>query len=63
MNNNVYAFGYYLGDEIYPEEATFVKAYKHPALNDVKQRRFKKAQKAGIKDIEWKFGVLKNDGQ
>ena len=59
VNNNVYAFGYYLGDGIYPEEATFVKAYKHPAPNDVSQQRFKKAQEASRKDIERAFGVLK----
>ena len=59
VNNNVYAFGYYLGDGIYPEEATFAKAYKHPASNDVSQQRFKKAQEASRKDMERAFGVLK----
>ncbi|GKA65835.1 ALP1-like protein [Tanacetum coccineum] len=45
VNNNVYAFGYYLDDGIYSEEATFVKAYKNPGSNDVKQQRFKKHKK------------------
>nr|GFA78374.1 hypothetical protein [Tanacetum cinerariifolium] len=58
VNNNVYAFGYYLGDGIYPKKATFVKAYKNPGPNDVKQQRFKKAQEAARKDIKRAFDVL-----
>ncbi|KAL7610801.1 uncharacterized protein LOC111901259 [Lactuca sativa] len=42
VNANEYKYGYYLGDEIYPEYATFVKSYTFPA--DDKRKMFKLAQ-------------------
>nr|XP_043639416.1 protein ALP1-like [Erigeron canadensis] len=56
-NDNYYARGYYLGDGIYPEYATFVKTFTDPV--DEKRILFKKKQEAARKDIERAFGVLK----
>nr|XP_043614642.1 uncharacterized protein LOC122586718 [Erigeron canadensis] len=56
-NGNHYAKGYYLGDGIYPEYATFVKTFFDPI--DEKRRLFKKKQKSTRKGIERAFGVLK----
>nr|XP_043626018.1 protein ALP1-like [Erigeron canadensis] len=49
--------GYYLGDGIYPEYATFVKTFSDPI--DEKRRHFKKKQESARKGIERAFGVLK----
>ncbi|KAI3507883.1 hypothetical protein L1887_22878 [Cichorium endivia] len=57
VNRNEYKHGYYLLDGIYPEYATFVKAYQHPV--DEKRKMFKAAQESARKDVERAFGVLK----
>nr|XP_043639066.1 uncharacterized protein LOC122610137 [Erigeron canadensis] len=57
-NGNHYEKGYYLGDDIYPEYATFVKTFSDPI--DKKIRHFKKKQESARKGIERAFGVLKN---
>ena len=56
VNGATYKHGYYLGDGIYPEWATFVKSFLY--LEDAKRIQFKKAQEAARKDIERAFGVL-----
>nr|XP_043619833.1 uncharacterized protein LOC122591639 [Erigeron canadensis] len=56
-NGNFYEKGYYLGDDIYPEYATFVKTFSDPI--DEKRRHFKKKQESARKGIERAFGVLK----
>nr|XP_043626183.1 protein ALP1-like [Erigeron canadensis] len=56
-NGNHYEKGYYLGDDIYPEYATFVKTFSDPI--DEKRRLFKKKQEWARKGIERAFGVLK----
>lgn len=57
VNQVRYKHGYYLVDGIYPEWATFVKAFTCP--NDAKRQKFKAAQESARKDIERAFGVLK----
>ena len=57
VNGNEYKYGYYLGDGIYPEYATFVKSFSFPA--DEKRKLFKLAQESARKDVERAFGVLK----
>lgn len=56
-NDNYYRAGYYLGDGIYPEYATFVKTFTDPI--DEKRKYYKKKQESARKDIERAFGVLK----
>jgi len=56
-NDNYYSRGYYLGDGIYPEYATFVKTFTDPV--DDKRKLFKKKQESARKSIERAFGVLK----
>nr|XP_043633676.1 uncharacterized protein LOC122604878 [Erigeron canadensis] len=56
-NGNFYERGYYLGDGIYPEYATFVKTFTDPI--DEKRKLFKKKQESARKGIERAFGVLK----
>ncbi|KAJ9537371.1 hypothetical protein OSB04_030104 [Centaurea solstitialis] len=56
VNGATYKHGYYLGDGIYPEWATFVKAFSYP--EDDKRIKFKGAQEAARKDIERAFGIL-----
>nr|XP_043616183.1 protein ALP1-like [Erigeron canadensis] len=56
-NRNHYEKGYYLGNDIYPEYATFVKTFSDPI--DEKRRLFKKKQESARKGIERAFGVLK----
>ena len=57
VNGNEYEYKYYLGDEIYPEYATFVKSYTFPP--DDKRKMFKLAQESARKDVERAFRVLK----
>ncbi|KAI3776597.1 hypothetical protein L1987_46383 [Smallanthus sonchifolius] len=56
-NDVEYEHVYYLADGIYPEYATFVKAYTSPIGE--KRELFKKTQESARKDIERAFGVLK----
>ncbi|XP_042448221.1 uncharacterized protein LOC122032949 [Zingiber officinale] len=56
VNGTQYTKGYYLTDGIYPEWATFVKAFRCP--EDPKRRLFKERQEAARKDVERAFGVL-----
>ncbi|XP_042404778.1 uncharacterized protein LOC121994976 [Zingiber officinale] len=56
VNGTQYTKGYYLTDGIYPEWATFVKAF--PCPEDPKRRLFKERQEAVRKDVERAFGVL-----
>nr|XP_043633098.1 uncharacterized protein LOC122604276 [Erigeron canadensis] len=48
-NGNHYEKGYYLGDDIYPEYATFVKTFSDPI--DEKRRLFKKKQESALMGI------------
>nr|KAJ0214982.1 hypothetical protein LSAT_V11C300148690 [Lactuca sativa] len=57
VNEHQYNYGYYLGDGIYPEYATFFKSFSFPA--DEKRQLFKLAQESVRKDVERAFGVLK----
>ncbi|KAJ9560123.1 hypothetical protein OSB04_005283 [Centaurea solstitialis] len=57
VNGATYKHGYYLGDGIYHEWATFVKAFSYP--EDDKRIKFKGAQEAARKDIERAFGILR----
>ncbi|XP_062199648.1 uncharacterized protein LOC133902085 [Phragmites australis] len=56
INSNRYNMGYYLGDSIYPEWATIVKAIPAPRGN--KSIHFSAMQAAVRKDVERAFGVL-----
>ncbi|XP_062205643.1 uncharacterized protein LOC133907585 [Phragmites australis] len=56
INGNRYDMGYYLGDGIYPEWATIVKAISAPRGN--KSIHFSAMQAALRKDVERAFGVL-----
>ncbi|KAJ9540516.1 hypothetical protein OSB04_027022 [Centaurea solstitialis] len=56
VNGANYKNGYYLGDEIYPEWATFVKAFSYQEY--AKRIKFKGDQEAARKDIERAFGIL-----
>ncbi|XP_062200545.1 uncharacterized protein LOC133903254 [Phragmites australis] len=57
-NNPVYDMGYYLGDGIYPDWATIVKAISAPRGN--KSVHFSAMQAAVCKDVERAFGVLQS---
>ncbi|XP_042404845.1 uncharacterized protein LOC121995074 [Zingiber officinale] len=56
VNDTAYTKGYYLTDGIYPEWATFVKAF--PCREDPKRKLFKERQESARKDVERAFGVL-----
>ncbi|KAJ9543668.1 hypothetical protein OSB04_023375 [Centaurea solstitialis] len=56
VNGATYKHGYYLGDGIYPEWATFVKVFSYP--EEDKRIKFKGVQEAARKDIERAFGIL-----
>nr|XP_043625811.1 uncharacterized protein LOC122597263 [Erigeron canadensis] len=56
VNGTDYQKGYYLVDRIYPEWATFVKAFSCP--QEPKKKKFKKYQESAQKDVEQAFGVL-----
>nr|XP_043617354.1 uncharacterized protein LOC122589167 [Erigeron canadensis] len=56
-NGNFYQRGYYLGDEIYPKYATFIKTFTDPI--DEKRKLFKKKKESARKGIERAFSVLK----
>jgi hypothetical protein len=58
VNGSHYRKGYYLADDIYPEWATFVKAYSCP--QDEKKKKFKQYQESARKDVERAFGSLQN---
>ncbi|XP_062188842.1 uncharacterized protein LOC133892125 [Phragmites australis] len=58
INGNRYDMGYYLGDGIYPEWATIVKAIPAPRGN--KSIHFSAMQAALRKDVERAFGVLQS---
>ncbi|GJR94377.1 ALP1-like protein [Tanacetum coccineum] len=49
--------GYYLADEIYPQQATFVKSFA--VANDVKHNYVKKRQESARKDVERAFSILR----
>ncbi|GKB02886.1 ALP1-like protein isoform X1 [Tanacetum coccineum] len=56
VNGKTYEKGYYLADEIYPQWATFFKAFT--IARDLKTQKFKRVQESARKDIERAFGVL-----
>ncbi|GJZ93613.1 zinc finger, CCHC-type containing protein [Tanacetum coccineum] len=56
VNEKTYEKGYYLADEIYPQWATFVKAFT--IARDLKTQKFKSVQESARKDVERAFGVL-----
>ncbi|XP_074556855.1 protein ANTAGONIST OF LIKE HETEROCHROMATIN PROTEIN 1-like [Curcuma longa] len=58
VNDTAYTKGYYLTDGIYPEWATFVKAF--PCPEDPKRKLFKERQESARKDVERAFGVLQS---
>ncbi|XP_042415432.1 protein ALP1-like [Zingiber officinale] len=58
VNGTTYTKGYYLTDGIYPEWATFVKAF--PCPEDPKRKLFKERQESARKDVERAFGVLQS---
>ncbi|KAL7593270.1 uncharacterized protein LOC111882242 [Lactuca sativa] len=57
VNGHAYKYGYYLGDGIYPDYSTLMKAYSVPRSE--KAKFFTKKQESARKDIERAFGVLK----
>ncbi|XP_052621098.1 uncharacterized protein LOC111901508 [Lactuca sativa] len=57
VNGHAYKYGYYLGDGIYPNYSTLMKAYSVPRSE--KAKLFTKKQESARKDIERAFGVLK----
>ncbi|XP_075473436.1 protein ANTAGONIST OF LIKE HETEROCHROMATIN PROTEIN 1-like [Primulina tabacum] len=58
VNVTHYTKGYYLTDGIYPEWATFVKAFPCPEYPE--RRLFKERQESARKDVERAFGVLQS---
>ncbi|XP_073138283.1 uncharacterized protein [Henckelia pumila] len=58
VNDTTYTKGYYLTYEIYPEWATFVKAF--PCPEDLKRKLFKERQEFSRKNFERAFGVLQS---
>ncbi|GJS17216.1 ALP1-like protein isoform X1 [Tanacetum coccineum] len=56
VNGKTYEKGYYLADGIYPQWATFVKAFT--IAMDLKTQKFKRVQESARKDIERAFGGL-----
>ncbi|XP_062217797.1 uncharacterized protein LOC133918041 [Phragmites australis] len=58
VNGNRYDMGYYLGDGIYPEWVTIVKAIPSPRGN--KSIHFSAMQASVRKDVERAFGVLQS---
>ncbi|XP_042379961.1 uncharacterized protein LOC121972344 [Zingiber officinale] len=57
-NDTAYTKSYYLTDGVYPEWATFVKAF--PCPEDPKRKLFKERQEYARKDVERAFGVLQS---
>ncbi|XP_052620997.1 uncharacterized protein LOC128126878 [Lactuca sativa] len=57
VNRHAYKYGYYLGDGIYPDYSTLMKAYSVPRSE--KAKFFTKKQESARKDIKRAFGVLK----
>ncbi|XP_023756109.2 uncharacterized protein LOC111904591 [Lactuca sativa] len=57
VNGHAYKYGYYLGDGIYSDYSTLMKAYSVPRSE--KAKLFTKKQESARKDIERAFGVLK----
>ncbi|XP_023768374.1 uncharacterized protein LOC111916960 isoform X1 [Lactuca sativa] len=58
VNKVKYKHGYYLADEIYPNWATFVKAFTY--LDDDKRKKFNATHESARRDLEQIFGVLKS---
>ncbi|XP_071719412.1 uncharacterized protein [Rutidosis leptorrhynchoides] len=56
INGVEYKRGYYLADGIYPQWASFVKAYSRAA--DPKSKYFSRKQSKARKDVERTFGIL-----
>ncbi|XP_071718698.1 uncharacterized protein [Rutidosis leptorrhynchoides] len=56
INGVEYKRGYYLADRIYPQWASFVKAYSSVA--DPKSKYFSRKQSKAGKDVERTFGIL-----
>ncbi|XP_071686950.1 uncharacterized protein [Rutidosis leptorrhynchoides] len=56
INGVEYKRGYYLADGIYPQWASFVKAYSSAA--DPKSKYFSRKQSKARKDVERTFGIL-----
>ncbi|XP_023742259.1 uncharacterized protein LOC111890367 [Lactuca sativa] len=57
VNGHAYRYGYYLGDGIYPNYSTLMKAYSVPRSE--KAKLFTKKQESARKDIERAFEALK----
>ncbi|KAL7601010.1 uncharacterized protein LOC111887268 [Lactuca sativa] len=57
VNGHAYKYGYYLGDGIYSNYSTLMKAYSVPRSE--KAKFFTRKQESARKDIERAFGVLK----
>jgi Plant transposon protein len=58
INGRQYNRGYYLGDGIYPQWATIVKAISQP--QGQKQKLFVKRQESARKAVECAFGILQS---
>ncbi|XP_052622715.1 uncharacterized protein LOC128127999 [Lactuca sativa] len=57
VNGHTYKYSYYIGDGIYPDYSTLMKAYSVPRSE--KEIFFTKKHESMRKDIERAFGVLK----